>query len=230
MSDKKFFIAVAGNIGTGKTTLTQMLSERLGWTPHFEAVTHNPYLADFYKNMSRWSFPLQIYFLTHRFEAHQKVGIEARSVIQDRSIYEDANIFARNLFEQGQLQERDYQNYLELYRIMNQYLSPPSLVVYLKKSLPQLKRQIALRGREYEKDLPADYLANLNRYYDEWMESYSFGRKLIISSDHLDFVNNSADFDYIVHQVLNELDLSVSFQPSLRTELEVDRTLSAIKY
>lgn len=206
MAGEKIFIAVAGNIGTGKTTLTRMLSERFSWTAHFEAVTDNPYLADFYKDMSRWAFPLQIFFLNNRFSAHQKVTRETSSAIQDRSIYEDANIFARNLYEQGLMEERDYQNYLALYNVMCQFLQPPELVIYLRKSLPKLKQQIQKRGRDYEKSIPDDYLANLNRYYDDWMETYDMGKKLIVHSDEMDFVRNEADFDKICQQIVSALD------------------------
>ena len=202
----KIFVAVAGNIGTGKTTLTRMLSERFSWTAHFEAVTGNPYLADFYRDMSRWSFPLQIFFLNNRFSAHQKISRETHSAIQDRSIYEDANIFARNLYEQGSMEERDYKNYLELYDTMCQFLQPPDLVIYLRKSLPKLKEQIALRGRDYEQSIPDHYLANLNRYYDDWMDRYDLGKKLIIDSENLDFVKNSNDFDIITQQIMGALD------------------------
>jgi deoxyadenosine/deoxycytidine kinase len=202
----KIFIAVAGNIGTGKTTLTRMLSDRFSLNPHFEAVTDNPYLADFYKDMTRWSFPLQIFFLNNRFSAHQKISQDTQSSIQDRSIYEDANIFARNLYEQGSMEKRDYENYLQIYSTMCQFLQPPDLVVYLRKSLPRLKEQITLRGRDYEKAIPDTYLANLNRYYDEWMDQYQLGRKLVIESDELDFVSHRKDFEFIVERVLKSLD------------------------
>jgi deoxyadenosine/deoxycytidine kinase len=172
LNNEKIFIAVAGNIGTGKTTLTNMLSRRFGWQAHFESVADNPYLEDFYSDMSRWAFPLQVYFLNHRFKAHQQVTKESNSAIQDRSIYEDANIFARNLYEQGLMTERDYKNYLELYQSMIAFLTPPDVVIYLSKSLPKLKEQITLRGREYEKNIPDDYLINLNRYYEDWMKHY----------------------------------------------------------
>ncbi len=206
MSTGKIFIAVAGNIGTGKTTLTSMLSKRFGWTPHFEAVKDNPYLADFYADMSRWSFPLQIFFLNHRFRAHQDITEGANSAIQDRSIYEDANIFARNLWEAGNMEERDYRNYLDLYNTMCEFLTPPDLVLYLRKSLPKLKERIAMRGRDFEKNIPDEYLVSLNRYYDDWMETYSMGKRLVIDSDHLDFVNNPNDFNTIAQQILSELD------------------------
>jgi deoxyadenosine/deoxycytidine kinase len=206
LATEKIFIAVAGNIGTGKTTLTQMLSSRFGWQAHFEAVKDNPYLADFYKDMNRWAFPLQIFFLNNRFRAHQTITLGGDSAIQDRSIYEDANIFARNLYEQGQMEERDYLNYLELYKVMCQYLTPPDLVIYLRKSLPRLKERIKLRGRDYEKAIPDEYLTNLNRYYDDWMEGYDLGKKLIIDSTDLDFLNNPSDFDYLTRSILSALD------------------------
>ncbi|MFL5815268.1 MAG: deoxynucleoside kinase [Bdellovibrionia bacterium] len=206
MAGEKIFIAVAGNIGTGKTTLAQMLSKRFNWNAHFESVSDNPYLADFYADMSRWSFPLQIFFLNNRFRAHQKISQGTHSAIQDRSIYEDANIFARNLYETGHMEERDYKNYLELYGSMCQFLNPPDLIIYLRKSLPRLKEQIAKRGRDYEKNIPEEYLSNLSRYYDEWMAQYDLGKKLIIESDHLDFVANPADFDGIAQSILAQLD------------------------
>lgn len=206
VAQDKIFVAIAGNIGTGKTTLTNLLSTRFGWKPHFEVVAENPYLADFYKDMSRWSFPLQIFFLNHRFKAHQAVTQGQDSSIQDRSIYEDANIFARNLYEQGQMEKRDYENYLDLYRVMCGYLTPPDLVIYLKKSLPRLKQYIARRGRDYEKGIPDNYLVNLNHYYDEWMSSYDLGKKLIIETDNMDFLNKPEDFNSIVQQIISALD------------------------
>ncbi len=206
MAGDKIFIAVAGNIGTGKTTLTNMLSQRFGWTPHFEAVRDNPYLEDFYKDMTRWSFPLQIFFLNNRFRAHQQITLHTDSAIQDRSIYEDANIFARNLYEQGKMEERDYRNYLDLYQVMVKFLSPPDLVIYLRKSLPRLTEHIQRRGRSYEADIPQQYLSDLNRYYDDWMEGYDLGKKLVIESDSLDFLNKSEDFDYIADSILSKLD------------------------
>lgn len=206
MATDRIFVAVAGNIGTGKTTLTNMLSQHFGWVPHFEAVADNPYLADFYRDMSRWSFPLQIFFLNNRFRAHQTITGGPHSSIQDRSIYEDANIFARNLYENGQMEERDYNNYLELYRVMTSFLNPPDLMIYLRKSLPRLKERIALRGRDYEKDIPDQYLSSLNRYYDDWMGNYSQGKKLIIESDDLDFLNNPKHFELLTSRIVSELD------------------------
>jgi deoxyadenosine/deoxycytidine kinase len=205
VADQKIFVAVAGNIGTGKTTLTKMLSQRFGWEAHFEVVAENPYLADFYRDMRRYSFPLQIFFLNSRFKAHQMVTERTNSAIQDRTIYEDAAIFARNLFEQGQMEERDYQNYLELYRVMASFLSPPDLIIYLRKSLPKLKERIAQRGRDYEKNIPDEYLSSLNRYYDDWMDSYDVGKKLIVESDHLDFIDRPEDFDQLCLQIVDNL-------------------------
>lgn len=202
---QKYFVAIAGNIGTGKTTLTHLLSEKLGWISHFEAVSQNPYLADFYRDMSRWSFPLQVYFLTRRYEAHQKIASGPSSAIQDRSIYEDANIFARNLFEQGQMEKRDYHNYLDLYQTMCASLHPPDLVVYLRKSLPTLKSRISMRGRDFEREIPDEYLGNLNKYYDDWMEGYSLGKKLIVPSDSLDFLNNSDHFENLIENIKQNL-------------------------
>ncbi len=206
LQGQKLFVAVAGNIGTGKTTLTHKLSERFGWNPHFEAVTDNPYLADFYQDMVRWAFPLQIFFLNNRFRAHQQISVGPNSSIQDRTIYEDANIFARNLYEQGQMEERDYFNYLNLYKVMTEFLNPPDLIIYLRKSLPKLKQQIQLRNRDYEKGIPDEYLMNLNRYYNDWMDRYDLGKKLIIDSDELDFVKNPDDFEMIVNQIMGLID------------------------
>lgn len=206
VGSQKIFVAVAGNIGTGKTTLTQMLADHFRWQAHFESVTDNPYLSDFYVDMKRWSFPLQIYFMTHRVKSHQNITDGLSSAIQDRTIYEDANIFARNLFEQNLMEERDYRNYLEVYRVVTSTLQPPDLMIYLRKSLPKLKEQIKKRGRDYEQDMPSDYLLNLNRYYDEWIQNYDLGKKLVIESDHLDFVANPQDFDAICHKVVDSLD------------------------
>jgi deoxyadenosine/deoxycytidine kinase len=203
---QKIFVAVAGNIGTGKTTLSNMLADHFRWKAHFESVTDNPYLSDFYLDMKRWSFPLQIYFMTHRVKAHQQITEGTASAIQDRTIYEDANIFARNLYEQKLMEERDYHNYLEVYKVVTSTLQAPDLMIYLRKSLPRLKEQIKKRGRDYEQDMPEEYLSNLNRYYDEWIQGYDLGKKLVIESDSLDFVANSQDFDAICQKVVESLD------------------------
>jgi deoxyadenosine/deoxycytidine kinase len=206
LTSERIFLAIAGNIGTGKTTLTHLLSKRFGWVPHFEAVQDNPYLTDFYRDMSRWSFPLQVYFLNNRFQAHQRIMQGTNSSIQDRCIYEDANIFARNLHEQGNMEDRDFRSYLDLYNVMCQFLTPPDLIIYLKKSVPMLKKRISSRGRDFERNIPEEYLRNLNRYYDDWMENYDSGKKLIIPSDDLDFLESPNDFNYLTKQVLDALD------------------------
>ncbi len=205
MFKQKYFVAIAGNIGTGKTTLSQMLAERFGWHSHCEAVVNNPYLADFYGDMKRWSFPLQVFFLNSRVRAHQLITYDKHSAIQDRSVYEDANIFARNLFESGDMEQRDYENYLELYQLIADQLNPPDLIIYLRKSLPKLKEQIKKRARDYEQNIPDQYLLSLNRYYEEWMDKYSLGHKLVIESDHLDYVANPEHFDWICDQIVTHL-------------------------
>lgn len=202
----KIFIAIAGNIGSGKTTLTHMLSQRFGWKPHFEAVASNPYLNDFYSDMERWSFPLQIFFLNNRFKAHQSIAAGSESAIQDRSIYEDANIFARNLVETGKMQRRDFDNYLELFSTMTGYLTPPDLILYLRKSLPRLKERIQVRGRDFEKNIPDEYLQSLNLYYDDWMRAYTQGKKVILETDDLDFINIPEHFDSVCQKILGALD------------------------
>ncbi len=200
------FVVVAGNIGSGKTTLTKKLSERLGWKPHFESVSDNPYLADFYKDMSRWSFPLQVYFLTHRFNTHKLIESAPASSVQDRSIYEDANIFARALYEQGNLDARDYENYRTLFESMIQYLSPPTLMIFLKRSVPKLQERIKQRGRDYEQAIPVDYLTSLNHYYDDWYANYNLGKSLIVDTDELDFLDNEEHFDRLVKRIWDSID------------------------
>lgn len=202
----KIFVAVAGNIGTGKTTLTNLLSEKYGWEPHYEVVADNPYLADFYDNMTRWSFPIQIFFLNTRFKAHKIINGSSNSAIQDRSIYEDANIFARNLYESGCMEKRDYHNYLDIYQEMCQHLQPPDLLIYLRKSLPKLKSNISQRGRDYETKISDTYLGSLNRYYDEWIERYDIGKVLVVDSDSYDYVKRPEDFDKIGNMIFQELD------------------------
>ena len=200
------FVVVAGNIGSGKTTLTKKLSERLGWKPHFESVSDNPYLADFYKDMSRWSFPLQVYFLTHRFNTHKQIETSPASSVQDRSIYEDANIFARALYEQGNLDARDYENYRTLFESMIQYLSPPTLMIFLKRSVPKLQERIKQRGRDYEQAIPVEYLTSLNHYYDDWYANYNMGKSLIVDTDELDFLDNEEHFDRLVKRIWDSID------------------------
>ena len=209
--DDRHFVVVAGNIGSGKTTLTKKLSNRLGWKPFFESVQDNPYLADFYDNMSRWSFPLQVYFLNHRFNTHKNIESGLASSVQDRSIYEDANIFARALFEQGDLDARDYENYCKLYESMIQYLNPPTLMIFLKRSVPKLQERIQLRGRDYEQAIPVDYLTKLNQYYDDWYDSYELGKSLIVDTDDLDFLENEDHFDKLVQKIHDSIDQQEMF-------------------
>jgi deoxyadenosine/deoxycytidine kinase len=205
-SNNKMFVVVAGNIGSGKTTLTRKLSERLSWNPHFESVQDNPYLSDFYSDMERWSFPLQVYFLTHRFNTHKLIENSNMSSVQDRSIYEDANIFARALFEQGDLDQRDYENYCRLYESMIQYLSAPTLMIFLKRSIPKLLERIKMRGRDYEQTIPVDYLTKLNHYYDDWYDSYDLGKSLVVDTDDLDFLDNEDHFDKLVARINDSIE------------------------
>ncbi len=200
------FVVVAGNIGSGKTTLTKKLSERLGWKPHFESVSDNPYLSDFYGDMSRWSFPLQVYFLTHRFNTHKQIEALPASSVQDRSIYEDANIFARALYESGKLDQRDYNNYRSLFESMIQFLSPPTLMIFLKRSVPKLQERIKQRGRDYEQAIPVDYLTSLNKYYDDWYANYNLGKSLIVDTDELDFLDNEEHFNRLVKRIWDSID------------------------
>jgi deoxyadenosine/deoxycytidine kinase len=209
----KLFITIAGNIGSGKTTLTRMLAEIYGWKPHFESVEDNPYLKDFYGDMNRWSFPLQIYFLNHRYKVHREVGHSHGSAIQDRSIYEDCHIFARNLFEGGNMEERDYRNYQDLYSEMIKHLPAPDLMIYLRKSLPRLVDQIRLRGRDFEQNISHDYLNRLNSYYEDWIGNYREGNLLVIDSDELDFVARPGDFDHIARRILDKIDQRELFLP-----------------
>lgn len=205
-STNPMFVVVAGNIGCGKTTLTQKLSERLGWKPFYESVQDNPYLADFYEDMARWSFPLQVYFLNHRFNTHKDIENLPASSIQDRSIYEDANIFARSLYDQGKLDKRDYENYRNLYQSMINYLNPPTLMIFLKRSVPKLLERIKQRGRDYEQTIPVEYLTSLNKYYDEWYENYNLGKSLIVDTDEIDFLENEEHFDRLIKKIWDSID------------------------
>jgi hypothetical protein len=199
------FVAVAGNIGSGKSSLTRLLSTAMGWQPMFESVEDNPYLSDFYKDMRRWSFQLQVYFLSNRFRSHKAITEGGTSVVLDRVIYEDAEIFARNLFEIGNMEERDYRNYLALYEVMTAYLHPPDLLVYLRANVDTLLRQISLRGRDFEKSIKREYLEQLNRHYESWIARYTRGKLLIVESDNLDFVNNKKDLDAVIGMVVDHL-------------------------
>lgn len=201
----KRFVAVAGNIGVGKSTLTALLSERLNWEPFFEAVNDNPYLADFYGDMQRWSFHSQIYFLSRRLCHHWQLLQRANSVAQDRTVYEDAEIFARNLYRQGLMDERDYQSYRELYQVVTTLLPPPDLILYLRASVSTLQNRILLRGRSYERDIKVTYLEQLNELYDEWIESFTLCPVLCVPSDDLDFVLNPEHLDLVISKVLEKL-------------------------
>ncbi len=203
--NKKYFVSVAGNIGSGKSSLTRMLAKEFKWVPYFESVQNNPYLSDFYVDMKRWSFQLQVYFLSHRFNAHKKIIASKKSVIQDRSIYEDVEIFARNLYLMGRMEKRDYMNYRALFYEMTSYLKPPDLVVYLKADIKTLMKQIHLRGREFERSIEKTYLERLNRSYSSWIGKYDLGKVLVIESDEIDFVNNPEHFNMIISRIKKEL-------------------------
>jgi hypothetical protein len=201
----KYFLAVAGNIGSGKSSLTRLLSAQFGWTPYFESVEDNPYLSDFYADMKRWSFNLQVYFLSNRFRSHKAITEGPSSVILDRAIYEDAEIFARNLYEIGNMEKRDYDNYVSLYQVMTDYLRPPDLLIYLRANIDTLLRQISLRGRDFEQSIRCEYLEQLYRHYEAWIRRYALGPKLIVESDTLDFVNKKEDMEYVVAMIGKKL-------------------------
>jgi hypothetical protein len=200
-SKRKVFIAVAGNIGSGKSSLTRLLSEHFGWTPYFESVEDNPYLSDFYADMRRWSFNLQVYFLSNRFRSHKAITEGPDSVILDRVIYEDAEIFARNLYEIGNMEKRDYENYVALYHVMTEYLRPPDLLIYLRASVDTLVRQISLRGRDFEQSIKREYLEQLNKHYEAWIQDYKLGRVLTVQAGTVDFVNKKGDLESIVSEI-----------------------------
>ncbi|MCI7576433.1 MAG: deoxynucleoside kinase [Paludibacteraceae bacterium] len=197
-------IAIAGNIGSGKTTLTKMLAKHYGWTPRFESVEYNPYLEDFYADMSRWSFNLQIYFLNKRFQDVVEISKSNETIIQDRTIYEDARIFAPNLHEQGNMSDRDFANYSDLFDLMMSLVKMPDLLIYLRSSIPNLVAQIQKRGREYESSIRLDYLQGLNDKYEKWINDYK-GKLLIIDADHVKFEGNPQDFQFITNKIDAEL-------------------------
>ncbi|NBB73936.1 MAG: deoxynucleoside kinase [Bacteroidetes bacterium] len=201
----KKYVAIGGNIGAGKSSLTRVLSEYFDWEAFYEQVDDNPYLTDFYNDMRRWSFNLQVYFLSSRFKHQQYIEDVDHSVVQDRSIYEDAEIFARNLHEMGLMSKRDYANYTELFAIMTSYLKPPSLLVYLRASVPTLVNHIQQRGRDYESTIRIDYLERLQRHYENWIEGYDLGPKMIIDVDELDFVNDDDDRRDVVSRIESRL-------------------------
>ncbi|MBN3035195.1 MAG: deoxynucleoside kinase [Bacteroidales bacterium] len=198
-------IAVAGNIGSGKTTLTRLLSKHFGWEPHFEDVDTNPYLHSFYEDMQRWSFNLQIYFLNSRFRQIIEIRKSGKTVIQDRTIYEDAYIFAPNLHSMNLMTTRDFENYISLFELMSSFIQPPDLLVYLRASVPTLVKQIQRRGREYEEAIRLDYLKKLNERYETWISKYNLGKLLIFEVDSFDIEENPSDLAMIIEKVNAEL-------------------------
>lgn len=201
----KKFVAIAGNIGVGKSTLVEMLSERLGWEPYYEPVAENPYLEDFYADMRKWAFQSQVYFITHRLRSHRELLEHPTSVVQDRTVYEDAEIFARNLYLQKNIEERDYQSYRDLYGLLVDMLSPPDLVVYLRASVPKLLERIKQRGRDYEASIAPAYLEQLNGLYEEWIGNFTLGPVLTVPADDLDFVAHPGHLDLIAEKVQEKL-------------------------
>jgi len=201
----KKFVAVAGNIGVGKSTLVTMLCEHLGWEPFYEPVAENPYLSDFYRDMRAWAFHSQIFFLTHRLRAHRQLIEHPTSAIQDRSVYEDAEVFARNLYRQGLISERDYLAYRDLYGVLCEFLPPPDLVVYLRASVPTLVNRIAQRGRGYEREISPDYLEPLNGLYEAWVVGFSLCPVLTVPADDLNYVAHPAHLELVVRKVQEKL-------------------------
>lgn len=198
------FLAIAGNIGAGKSSLTDLLAGHFGWKAFYESVEDNPYLSDFYEDMRRWSFNLQIYFLSSRFRHQQKLMKQGENFIQDRTIYEDVEIFARNLHDMGLMSDRDFNNYEALFQEMTSFLDPPDLLIYLRAQVPTLVRQIQERGRDYESTIRIDYLERLNRLYENWIKEYPH-EKLIIDTDDLDFVNDQEDLGRVIELIEQRL-------------------------
>lgn len=201
----KKYIIISGNIGCGKSSLTRLLSKQLGWKAFYEVVEDNPYLEDFYYDMKKWSFHLQVFFLSKRFQHHQSILKDPASVVQDRSIYEDVDIFAKNLYEQGLMNPRDYHNYQELFSIMVDFLSPPNLIIYLKASVPTLQHRISLRGRNYEQIISKAYLEQLNVLYERWVDGFIICPILTIPADNLDFVENPEHLEQITEKIMLRL-------------------------
>ena len=202
---KPSFIGLAGNIGVGKTTFAKLLSEKLNWIPFFESVSDNPYLSDFYSDMKRWSFNLQIFFLHKRFEMHQKMSASLTSVIQDRTIYEDLEIFARNLYQLGELSQRDWDNYYGLFKVMESYLERPDLIIYLKANTDTLLRRIKKRDRNYENSIDPEYIHTLNISYDRWIESISDQPVMTIETDYFNIFEDAKAFNDIQKDILKRL-------------------------
>jgi deoxyadenosine/deoxycytidine kinase len=202
---QKRFVAIAGNVGVGKSTLTRLLAQEMGWKPFFEAVDENPYLADFYEDMRTWSFHSQVFFLTRRLRHHRQLMDYPNSVVQDRSVYEDAEIFARNLYDQGNMDPRDFASYSELYKVLTQFLQPPDVVVYLRASVNTLLNRIHHRGRDYERNISPVYLEQLNRLYEAWIDRFTLSPVLIVPADKLDFVAYPSHLDLIVQKINEKL-------------------------
>lgn len=202
----KKYIAVAGNIGVGKSTLTALLRDRLGWEPFYEAVADNPYLSDFYHDMRQWSFHSQVFFLSRRLRHHRELLNRPGTVVQDRTVYEDAEIFAENLYRQGNMSERDYRTYRDLYEAMMLYLPPPDLVVYLRASVSTLLQRIRMRGRDFEQDVSSEYLEQLSELYEEWIERFTQCPVLMVPSDNLDFVKHDGHMELIVAKIVEKLE------------------------
>lgn len=205
MSQKLKHIAIAGNIGAGKTTLTSLLAKHYKWTAQFEAVEHNPYLADFYNDMHRWSFNLQIYFLNSRLKQLLEIQNSESTIIQDRTIYEDAHIFAPNLHEMGLMSSRDFENYAHFFKTIKSMVKPPDLMIYLKASIPTLVDQIQRRGRDYEDNIRLDYLKRLNEHYNHWVDNYKDGKLLIIDIDNTNFADRPEDFAKVISRIDAEI-------------------------
>jgi deoxyadenosine/deoxycytidine kinase len=201
----KKFVAVAGNIGVGKSTLVERLSAKLGWQPFYEPVGENPYLADFYQDMQAWAFPSQVFFLTRRLRAHRQLIDHPTSALQDRSVYEDAEVFARNLYRQNMMTSRDYNTYRELYEVLTAFLPAPDLVVYLRASVDTLLQRIAKRGRDYERSIEPEYLDRLNRLYEAWVRGFSLCPILTVPADDLDYATNDTHLDLISSKIREKL-------------------------
>ena len=201
VAQDKYFIAVAGNIGAGKSTLTRMLSDALGWKPFYEAAAENPYLADFYADMRQWSFHSQVFYLGKRLEHHRLLVDHPYSVVQDRTVYEDAEIFAANLFEQGLMSDRDYDAYRSLYHAVSSFLPPPDIIVYLQATTKTLLKRIQKRGNAYEKGIAPEYIDQLNRLYDRWIGGWLACPVLTIQVDGIDFQHNLVDLAAVVHEI-----------------------------
>ena len=197
--------AIAGNIGAGKTSLAELLSKHYKWEPHFEDVIDNPYLDDFYVHMERWSFNLQVYFLNSRFRQLMSFNGSEKSVVQDRTVYEDAYIFAPNLHAMGLMNHRDFKNYLSLFELMESMINAPELLIYLRSSIPNLVNKIHKRGREYENSISIEYLSRLNERYEAWISTYDKGKLLVIDVDNLDFVHNKEDLGFIIEKIDAEM-------------------------